>query len=73
MNHDYTHCADFTEYCPRGCFRAQLVRDLQRFGKLAPYGINFPISWTHFKGTEECKKKEPIGTWNGRVCKGDLF
>ena len=58
MNHDYAHCADFTDGCPKKCFRAQLVRDLQKYGKLAPYGINFPISWAHFKGTDECKRKE---------------
>ena len=57
MNHDYAHCADFTEDCPKKCFRAQLVRDLQRYGKLAPYGINFPISWVHFKDTKDYKKK----------------
>lgn len=58
MNHDYAHCADFTDKCPKKCFRAQLVRDLKKYGKLAPYAINFPISWQHFKGTEECKKRE---------------
>ena len=58
MNHDMAHCADFTEDCPKKCKRAKLVRDLLRYGKLAPYAINFPISWTHFKGTEECKRKE---------------
>lgn len=57
MNHDMAHCADYTEDCPKGCFRAQLVRDLQSYGKLAPYGINFPISWMSFKNTEECKLK----------------
>ena len=58
MNHDYEHCADFKDDCPKKCFRAKLVRDLQRFGKLAPYAFNYQISWMHFKGTEECKKKE---------------
>ena len=57
MNHDHAHCADFTEKCPKKCFRAQLVRDLQKYGKLAPYAINFPISWQHFEGTKECRKK----------------
>ena len=51
MNHDYAHCMDYTEDCPKECFRGQLVRDLD--------GV--PISrvqWVSFKGTEECKKKE---------------
>ena len=56
MNHDYAHCADFKDDCPKKCFRAQLVRDLQRYGKLAPYAINFPVSWMHLKGTDECKR-----------------
>ena len=56
MNHDYAHCIDYTEKCPKKCFRAQLVRDLERFGKLWPYGVNYPISWMHLEGTEECIK-----------------
>ena len=51
MNHEYAHCMDYTEDCPKECFRGQLVRDLD--------GV--PISrvqWVSFKGTEECKKKE---------------
>ena len=30
MNHDYVHCLDYTEDCPEECFRAMLVRDLQK-------------------------------------------
>ena len=53
MNHDYAHCWDFEdEICPKDCFRAQLVRDLKCFN---PF---FPVSWSLFKGTEECKLKE---------------
>ena len=62
MNHDYAHCIDFEEDCPKKCFRAQLVRELKEYGKLSPYGVNFPVSWQHFKGTMECKKK---GEFNG--------
>lgn len=54
MNHDYAHCADFTEDCPKECFRAQLTRDLKRRINLG----GLPLTWMHFKGTEECKKKE---------------
>ena len=54
MNHDYAHCLDFSKGCPKDCFRAQLTRDLKRRIDLG--GI--PLTWMHFKGTEECKKKE---------------
>lgn len=53
MNHDYAHCMDFEDDCPKECFRAQLARDL------AEHSIWWRgLSYTHFKGTEECKKKE---------------
>ena len=58
MNHDYAHCLDFREDCPKKCFRAQLVRDLKRYGKLYPYAVNTPVSWLHFAGTEECLRKD---------------
>ena len=51
MNHDYAHCLDWKPTCPKKCFRAQLVRDLNR-NKIRLHGI--PISWVHFKGTDEC-------------------
>ena len=54
MNHDYAHCLDFSNSCPKDCFRAQLTRDLKRRIDLG--GI--PLTWMRFKGTEECKKKE---------------
>ena len=56
MNHDYTHCADYEKSCPGKCFRAQLCRDLERYGKLVPYAVDFPIRWAHFRGTEECRR-----------------
>ena len=52
MNHDYAHCADFTEKCPKKCFRAQLVRDLDN----ADLPSELCLSWMNFKGTEECPK-----------------
>ena len=58
MNHDYAHCLDFSKDCPKKCFRAQLVRELESYGKLAPYAVNMPVSWAHFKDTEECKNKK---------------
>ena len=52
MNHDYAHCADFKDSCPDDCFRAQLVRDLERYGDTK----GFPVSWIHLEGTEACEK-----------------
>lgn len=53
MTHDATHCADFKADCPMNCYRAQLTADLQvRWQEF----IATPISWSHFDGTEECKK-----------------
>lgn len=52
MNHDYAHCADFEDDCPKECFRARLARDLENVPTW------YPVSWMHLKGTEECKKEE---------------
>ena len=46
MNHDYAHCADYTDRCPRKCFRGELVRDLENY--------KYPVSWMNLKGSEEC-------------------
>lgn len=52
MNHDYTHCADYCDDCPKNCFRGQLVRDLD--------GVPISqVSWAFLKNTEECKLVEP--------------
>lgn len=51
MNHDYAHCSDFSDDCPKKCFRAKLARDL-RNNPSAPIWI----SWVSFWGTEECRK-----------------
>lgn len=50
MNHDYAHCADFKDDCPKECFRAQLARDLENIPKWRW------VSWMHFKDTDECKR-----------------
>ena len=51
MNHDYAHCADFTEDCQKECFRAELTREaLEKNWTI--------VDWSHFKGTEECKRSE---------------
>lgn len=54
MNHDYAHCLDFSKDCPSKCFRAELVRDLHRRNDLWAK----PVSWMHFRGMEECKKRK---------------
>lgn len=48
MNHDATHCADYTKACPKKCYRAQLTEELRHI----IYAL--PISWSNFKGTKEC-------------------
>lgn len=59
MNHDVTHCIDFRSDCPKDCYRAQLVRDLEE----KMYLKNKPdhtwiLSYAYFKGTEECLRKD---------------
>lgn len=52
MNHDYAHCIDCTEDCPKDCFRAQLVREsLDKHLTM--------VDFSHFKGNEpvtECRE-----------------
>lgn len=50
MNHDYTHCMDWTKDCPKECFRARITSDL----------VNYPfeVSYAHLKDTKECLKRE---------------
>ena len=55
MNHDYAHCADFKDDCPKECFRAELVRDLYKQAQYFPID-DIPISWMHLKGTDECQR-----------------
>jgi hypothetical protein len=51
MNHDYTHCADYKKStCPKSCFRAQLVEDLNRIH------YSLPVSYANLKGTSYCPK-----------------
>lgn len=53
MNHDATHCSDYTEgKCPANCYRGQLTKDLaERRGEF----IGIPISYASLKGTSECE------------------
>lgn len=54
MNHDYAHCLDCTDDCPKDCFRAQLVREaLDKHLTM--------VDFAHFKGNEpvaECREYE---------------
>lgn len=50
MNHDATHCDDYTEACPKSCHIAQLTEELKHIH----YAL--PISWAHYKGTNYCPK-----------------
>ena len=54
MNHDYAHCLNFRDDCPKECFRAQLMRDLLKRPHLERM---IAISWASLKGTEECLRK----------------
>ena len=54
MNHDYAHCANYKkDVCPKECFRGELVRDLGLHPTLRQI-----VSWTEFRGTDECMLKE---------------
>lgn len=52
MNHDATHCADYTTACPKKCYRGALTADLRERIDL----LGMPMSFAHFKGTDECPK-----------------
>ena len=52
MNHDATHCLDYTKSCPKMCYRAALTEELEKI----VYPL--PVSWCHFRGTKECPKGE---------------
>ena len=54
MNHDFTHCAEYSNVCPKTCFRAQLTEDLKNRPDL--FGLNF--SYAYFRGTDECPLNE---------------
>lgn len=52
MNHDATHCADYSSSCPVKCYRAELIKDLQN----RPDLLGFPLSFAKLKFTKECPK-----------------
>lgn len=57
MNHDATHCIDYTPRCPKTCYRARLTIDLEsRFIDF----IGVPMSWSHFKDTDECELRKEM-------------
>ena len=48
MNHDYAHCIDYNNDCPKDCKRAQLTEEALEQN----YTI---VDWSHCKGTDGCK------------------
>ena len=54
MRHDYVHCLDYRDSCPRSCFRGKLVREVRQYGEYARSAFGH-IVWGHLKGTEECR------------------
>lgn len=59
MNHDATHCADYlVAKCSKRCYRAQLTQDLRKRPDLDLRYL--PISWAHFRGTEECPLSKKV-------------
>lgn len=55
MNHDACHCMDYRkEICPKKCYRAELTQDY--FEMTEKGEIDFPTSWSHFYGTQYCKR-----------------
>jgi len=54
MNHDFTHCAEYSNACPKSCFRGQLTEDLKNRPDL--FGLTF--SYAYFRGTDECPLTE---------------
>lgn len=53
MNHDRVHCANYSDDCPKGCFRGELVRDLKRKYK-DRWDSN--ASFADLEGTDGCLK-----------------
>jgi len=58
MNHDYAHCMNFNDHCPKECFRAQLERDLRQRTDM----VGVLLTYTNFALTDECLrwKKENV-------------
>ena len=50
MNHDATHCFNYSEECPKTCYRAQLTEELNRID------YDLPVSFAMFKHTDHCPK-----------------
>ena len=53
MNHDRVHCANYSDDCPKGCFRGELVRDLKRMHKDR---WDSSASFADLEGTDGCLK-----------------
>ena len=67
MNHDYCHCLDYDETCPKQCFRSQLMEDLK--GRKDLNGV--PLTYSHLKGTSSClltMKQEQVDVIKCKYC-----
>lgn len=51
---DYARCIDFTDDCPKSCFRARITKDVD---KVPDYVL---LSWVHFGEMDGCPKQERI-------------
>ena len=55
MNHDYAHCLAADSRCPKDCFRFQLTAELSKMW------YPFPVTWSNFEGSKECKRTRKDG------------
>lgn len=52
----------YEDYYPKSCYRAELTADLRKRIDL----LWLPMSFAHFKGTDECPKYQKESKDNGR-------
>ena len=50
MNHDATHCANWSKACPKKCYRAQLTEELTNIY------YPLPVSYANLKYTKDCPR-----------------
>lgn len=67
-NHeDLCHCFDYTDDCPKNCFRAKITKE---FKENEDKFIGIPMTWSNFGGTSMCKKQAgcPCATCESEHC-----
>lgn len=55
MNHDATHCNNYSKDCPATCYRARLTKELY---DNADKFKGMLFSFADLRGTDECEKEE---------------